>query len=82
MRKQYNTSRWRKIRLMIFKRDGFKCQMNGCGRVESDISRLVCDHIKPHRGDRLLFWDPENLQTLCKPCHDSTKQREEIEKGL
>lgn len=38
---------------------------------------LVCDHVKPHRGDERLFWDEANLQTLCKPCHDRDKQREE-----
>jgi len=24
-----------------------------------------------------MFHDPENLQSLCKPCHDGTKAREE-----
>lgn len=27
------------------------------------------DHIVPHRRDRELFWDRENWQALCKPCH-------------
>lgn len=30
----------------------------------------VVDHIKPHRGDQMLFWDRANWQPLCKPCHD------------
>ena len=30
----------------------------------------VVDHIIPHRGDRILFWDQNNWQPLCKPCHD------------
>ena len=30
----------------------------------------VLDHIKPFRGDMELFWDLNNLQPLCKPCHD------------
>lgn len=37
----------------------------------------VVDHIKPHRGDQTLFWDTANWQALCKPHHDSTKQRDE-----
>lgn len=37
----------------------------------------VADHIKPHKGDEVLFFDLNNLQSLCKPCHDSDKQREE-----
>ncbi len=30
----------------------------------------VVDHIQPHRGDSELFWNPDNWQALCKPCHD------------
>jgi 5-methylcytosine-specific restriction protein A len=30
----------------------------------------VVDHIKPHKGDRALFWDSTNWQPLCKQCHD------------
>ena len=41
----------------------------------------VVDHKVPHRGDRALFDDPANLQSLCKPCHDGWKQRQEREGG-
>jgi len=27
------------------------------------------DHIKPHKGSHKLFWDKNNWQALCKPCH-------------
>jgi 5-methylcytosine-specific restriction protein A len=74
----YNTAPWRRLRMDIFTRDLFTCQMVRCGLIERNTSKLVCDHVKPHRGDKVLFWDPENLQTLCKPCHDGTKQREEM----
>jgi 5-methylcytosine-specific restriction protein A len=30
----------------------------------------VVDHRKPHRGDRELFWNRSNWQSLCKHCHD------------
>lgn len=76
-RRWYRTARWRRLRLTIFARDLFTCQMEGCGRLEGDTSLLVCDHKTPHKGDRTLFWSERNLQTLCKPCHDSLKQREE-----
>lgn len=43
----------------------------------------VVDHIKEHKGSEALFFDPFNLQSLCKACHDSTKQRmEKSGKGL
>nr|WP_236669325.1 HNH endonuclease [Burkholderia gladioli] len=37
----------------------------------------IGDHIVPHRGDDRLRLDPENVQTLCKPHHDSEKARAE-----
>jgi 5-methylcytosine-specific restriction protein A len=30
----------------------------------------VLDHVKPHRGDRDLFWSQANWQTLCTRCHN------------
>ncbi|WP_244597145.1 HNH endonuclease [Ochrobactrum soli] len=37
----------------------------------------ICDHRIPHKGNEDLFWDADNLMSLCKSCHDRTKQREE-----
>ena len=36
----------------------------------------VADHIKPHRGNEVLFYAGE-LQSLCAEHHSATKQREE-----
>lgn len=44
------------------------------GRV---VPATVVDHIRPHAGDRELFWNPENWQSLCKCCHDGTKRMQE-----
>lgn len=44
----------------------------GCGRPSE-----VVDHIKPHRGDRRLFWSRSNWQALSAHCHNSDKQSEE-----
>jgi 5-methylcytosine-specific restriction protein A len=30
----------------------------------------VVDHIRAHKGDPILFWDPENHRAVCKPHHD------------
>ncbi|WP_267386525.1 HNH endonuclease signature motif containing protein [Sphingomonas sp. GC_Shp_3] len=73
----YNTKRWRQLRWAVLVRDGFTCQWLTCGRVEPNSALLVADHKRPHRGDERLFWDETNLQTLCKHCHDSRKQRAE-----
>jgi 5-methylcytosine-specific restriction protein A len=71
----YKLKRWTDLRWRVLTRDLFTCRM--CGRIEGNTSRLVCDHRAPHHGDPALFWDEANLQTLCSPCHDSAKQREE-----
>lgn len=39
-----------------------------CGRTFPRRD-LVRDHIIPHRGNRVLFDDPDNRQTLCRWCH-------------
>ena len=73
----YSTARWQRLRLSILKRDGFTCAM--CGRPGTS-PELVADHVKPHKGDPLKFWDASNLQTLCaSPCHNLVKQS--MEKG-
>ena len=76
-RKWYKTARWQRLRMVILIRDLFTCQMPGCGKIESNTSLLVCDHKTPHRGDEAMFWNENNLQCLCKACHDSLKQKEE-----
>jgi 5-methylcytosine-specific restriction protein A len=76
-RKWYSTARWQVLRWSILVRDMFTCQRPACRALVGDTSQLVADHIVPHRGDPALFWDPANLQTLCKPCHDGLKQAEE-----
>jgi 5-methylcytosine-specific restriction enzyme A len=70
----YKTARWQRLRLEIFLRDRYTCQRPKCGRLESDTSQLVCDHIEPHNGDTEKFWAGP-FQTLCKRCHDRDKQR-------
>lgn len=71
-----NTSRWQRLRLKILKRDRFVCQQTGVllvGKYPAPNSPVV-DHIRPHRGDMLLFWDEGNLQSVSKEWHDRTKQ--------
>lgn len=74
-RRLHKTARWQRLRWSILVRDQFTCQI--CGRIEGDTSQLVCDHVEPHRGDVEKFWAGP-FQTLCKPCHDGVKQKEEI----
>ena len=41
------------------------------------VPARICDHVIPHKGNEELFWNGA-LQSLCKHCHDSAKQLEEI----
>lgn len=72
-RQWYQTARWQRIRDSQLT-DEPLCRM--ClaeGRVTAAV---VCDHVEPHRGDPHGFWNGP-FQSLCKPHHDSEKQRED-----
>ena len=65
---EYNTTQWRKLRMIILN-DEPMCRE--CKRKAAS----VIDHIKPIRlgGD---FWSMENLQPLCTGCHNSKSGKE------
>lgn len=48
-----------------------------CRRRGKLTPARATDHIRPHKGDPELFWDPNNHQSLCFKCHASDKQIEE-----
>lgn len=48
-----------------------------CERNNRVTVATVVDHIIPHKGDQVLFWDESKWQSLCASCHSSVKQREE-----
>lgn len=68
------TRRWKKARATFLARNPLCRRHEAKGQT---VAASVVDHIIPHRGDMALFWDSENWQALCKPCHDSAKQAEE-----
>lgn len=73
-RKWYKTKEWQTIRRQRFAMEP-SCRF--CA-ASGHISRATsCDHIKPHRGNASLFFDLNNTQSLCRRCHDSTKQKQE-----
>ena len=64
-----NPRRWRVIRQIVLKRDGFRCQ--SCGKA----GRLEVDHIIPVvQGGS--WWDTEGLQALCRACHFSKSKND------
>jgi 5-methylcytosine-specific restriction endonuclease McrA len=48
-----------------------------CLQVEDVTAADTVDHVRPHKGDEVLFFDGNNLQSLCASCHNRHKQREE-----
>lgn len=60
-------SRWRAARNKFLKVNPLCVRCKDEGRL---VKANVVDHIKPHRGDKKLFWDESNWQALCKRCHD------------
>jgi 5-methylcytosine-specific restriction enzyme A len=58
---------WQKVRVFVLRRDKYLCQhclAQGIITVATDV-----DHIIPlSRGGARL--DPENLQSLCRTCHN------------
>lgn len=68
----YSTAEWKRLRLNQLTKAPF-CHF--CAQLQIRSPATVADHITPHKGNKELFFDPNNLQSLCKTCHDSTKKR-------
>lgn len=75
----YKTARWRKLRAEVLLRDAYICQRTGqlCSGKHPAPNSPVVNHRRPHRGDPVLFWDPDNLETVTKEVHDGAIQAEE-----
>ncbi len=69
----YN-SKWQKARKRYLSAHPLcvRCQKDG-----KYVRATVVDHIVPHRGDPVLFWDENNWQSLCKSCHDKKTWKED-----
>ncbi len=63
--------RWRQAREWFLRRHPLCVASLANGLT---VAAEVVDHIVPHRGDMVLFWDPSNWQALSKQVHDSIKQ--------
>ena len=79
-RKMYASKHWKSLREAVLLRDGFQCQRCGCylRRGRSHPQAAVVHHIRPHKGNPTLFYDINNLQSICKKEHDSEAQSEDV----
>lgn len=69
-----NTAEWKRLRELHLQGEPV-CRR--CKARDLIVPAKIVDHIKPHRGNPTLFFDQNNLQSLCKQCHDGSKQSEE-----
>jgi 5-methylcytosine-specific restriction protein A len=75
-RKLYKGARWSRLRLAHLATHPL------CARcLKMKPRRLtpatVVHHVKEHKGDLTLFYDPANLESLCAQHHDRDAQSEE-----
>lgn len=70
----YSSRRWRILRTKWLSLHPFcvRCIVNG-----NVVIATIADHIRPHKGDTKLFYDTDNLQSLCKRCHDIKTAKED-----
>lgn len=73
-RRLYYTNRWKAAKAAQLAREPF-CRRRIHGNRE--VWATVVNHRKAHKGDERLFFDPNNWESLCAPCHDGPVQREE-----
>ncbi|WP_298491560.1 HNH endonuclease signature motif containing protein [uncultured Maritimibacter sp.] len=69
----YRDPRWKRAAAAFLREHPLCADCAGLGLV---VGAREVDHVKPHRGDRALFWDRSNWQALCKSCHSRKTARE------
>lgn len=83
----YHSSEWKTVRLQVLERDSYLCQP--CKRAGRITPAKTVDHIEPLRTNWSRRLDPDNLETICRQCHnakhiertqtrDKKRQRQEI----
>lgn len=71
----YNSTKWKKLRKSILHRDRYRCRI--CARYGRMVAATEVHHIKHATEYPELVYDPQNLVSLCKSCHN----RQHPEKG-
>jgi 5-methylcytosine-specific restriction endonuclease McrA len=62
-----NTPAWIRFRFGMLARDAYSCR--NCGTSEAE---LELHHVRPASRYPSLYMEPDNVITLCKPCHIQT----------
>jgi 5-methylcytosine-specific restriction endonuclease McrA len=67
----YQTAEWKRLRKAQLRSQPLCVMCLARGFVKT---ATVVDHIQPWRGDKTLFRDPDNLQSLCFKDHNTHKR--------
>ena len=71
--KMYYSKAWKRMRAIHLLNSPLCecCSLHGYVEIAKDV-----DHIIPHRGDKKIFNNTNNLQSLCKSCHSRKTNHE------
>ena len=70
----YKTTRWKKLREKILRRDGYMCQISK--RYGRSVKADTVHHIFPRERYPELAWEPWNLISLSAAAHDKLHDRD------
>lgn len=71
----YGSTRWRKICSIHL---GLNPLCDPCLLSGKETPATIVHHKIPHKGDPKLFWDTENLESVCASCHSGIKRMEDL----
>ena len=76
----YHTKRWKDTRLAVLNERPL-CEW--CEAQGLTVAATIVDHKVNHKGDEALFFcEGDQLNALCKPCHDTHAQRRDHGKDV
>lgn len=73
------TTRWKKLRTYILRRDKFLCQRCLRKYGTANSSELQAHHIKSRKNFPELVYDPTNIICLCKTCNLQLGTKDELD---
>lgn len=71
----YRTQRWKALRAIRLAMDPWCVRCIAADRPLTPSDTV--NHKDPHKGDPVKFWDLDNTEGVCTPCHSGEIQREE-----
>lgn len=69
----YKTKRWRKLRLSILRRDGYKCRESLRYGITAEATTV--HHVWPAEDYPEYAWEPWNLISLTQGMHEAMHDR-------